>query len=966
MSEASSQPNLCAAEKADVSGEPLMTFLDEGARRAAPRSSRGERGWVGNMSQGHEGYRRIFENATEGIYRSSPDGTQVRANPALVKLNGYETEAAMLEQVNSIAREWYVEPERRTEFQRLLMAQGRVENFESEIYRHKTRERIWVSENAWLVRDALGEVLYYEGTVEDITVRKRFEIFRDVLMEFVEDTLQRGLDQSFYQRLLERTVSTVPDAQAGSILLKDAQGCFCFVAAVNFDLAGLQKLVFYPHEFLIDLKNLDPQRVYDYDSAPLPEAERQHILETSGRVKDLKTSLSVPIALDGEVIAFLHLNNFETENAFSDEDLDLTKLFARQVAALLKRLKLETELRTRQSELERWATFRSELNHFMVETLEQGFSDTFYQRLLDHAARAIPGAEAGSILVKNAHGDYEFVATLNYDLEALRKVTFKPHELIEASSDKPLVADNLAEHCDEVFADERLAILIEVGRLNDIKSFLSLPVVVGGEVVAALNLDAFSLHAFSEEATLMADTFATQIGVVLQRLRLEETLAATNRKLAKLANFDPLTGLPNRALFTDRLGQALLKAERHKGGVGLLFLDLDGFKLVNDSLGHSVGDTLLGAVGDRLKSCIREGDTVARLGGDEFTLILNTLTNAEDAALVAQKVLDTLSAPFYLNGRAVHVGASIGITTYPQDGADVEHLVKHADTAMYHAKHLGKNRYHFFTQELNSRVLEQLHLEGDLRRALDTGDISLAYQSRVHLTSGRMTSVEALARWNHPERGPVSPAVFIPLAERTGLIHKLGRLVLVQACRQARAWQQAGKSVRVAVNLSVKQLQQENIVADVAAVLAETGLPAGLLELEITESAAMSDVETNIDTLTRLRNMGVYLSVDDFGTAYSSLNYLKRLPINSLKIDQSFVRDIGVNAADAAIVRAVVALGKSMNFTLIAEGVETEHQLTFLRDLACDEAQGYLFSRPKPAEDFAADRKALGLETAWR
>ena len=953
-----------------MASEPLVTLSEsEGAARAAPRAFHSERGWVGNLPQSHEGYRRIFENATEGIYRSSPDGAQLRANPALVKLNGYETETELLSHVNNIARDWYVEPERRAEFKRLLMAQGRVENFESEVYRHKTRERIWVSENAWLVCDALGEVLYYEGTVEDITVRKRFEIFRDVLMEFVEDSLQRGIDQSFYQRLLERTVSTVPDAQAGSILLKDAQGCYRFVAAVNFELASLQTLVFHPHEFLVDLANLDPQRVYTYNSTPLADPERQRVLETAGRVTDLKASLSVPIALDGEVIAFLHLNNFDDESAFSDEDLDLTKLFARQVAALLKRLKLETELRTRQCELERWATFRSELNHFMVETLEQGFSDTFYQRLLDHAARAIPGTEAGSILVRNAQGDYEFVATLNYDLEALRKVTFKPFELIEAAASKPLVADNLAEHCDEVLGevlDERLAILVEAGRLHDIKSFMSLPVVVGGEVVAALNLDAFTLDAFSEEATLMADTFATQIGVVLQRLKLEDTLAATNRKLAKLANFDPLTGLPNRALFTDRLGQALLKAERARSNVGLLFLDLDGFKLVNDSLGHSVGDTLLSAVGDRLKSCIREGDTAARLGGDEFTLILASLTNAEDAALVAQKVLDALSEPFHLSGRAVHVGASIGITTYPEDGADVEDLVKHADTAMYHAKHLGKNRYHFFTQELNCRVLEQLHLEGDLRRALEAGDISLAYQSRVHLASGRMTSVEALARWEHPERGPVSPGVFIPLAERTGLIHKLGRQVLVQACRQARAWQQAGKPVRVAVNLSVKQLQQENIVADIAAVLAETGLEAGLLELEITESAAMTDVETNIDTLTELRNMGVYLSVDDFGTAYSSLNYLKRLPINSLKIDQSFVRDIGANAADAAIVRAVVALGKSMNFTLIAEGVETETQLAFLRDLACDEAQGYLFSRPKPAADFAADRKARGLETAWR
>ena len=769
--------------------------------------------------------------------------------------------------------------------------------------------------------------------------------------------MQHGLDERSYQRLLERTVETVPDAQAGSVMLREPEGCYRFVAAVNFDLAALKTIILQPHELLVDADDTAPQRTYDYADKPVIDDARQLVLESAGRVGELKASLSVPIALDGEVVAFLHLNNFENAAAFSDEDLDFAKLFARQLAALLKRLKLETELYTRQRELERWASFRNELNRFMVETLEQGFGETFYQRLLEYAARAIPGAEAGSILVKNPQGDYEFVATLGYDLAALRRVTFKWHELIEASSDKTLVSNGLAEHCDDVlrddvsvdgvFSDERLAILIEVGRLHDIKSFMSLPVVVGGEIVAALNLDAFTPDAFSEEAAQMADTFATQIGVVLQRLKLEQALAASNEQLAQLASFDALTGLPNRALFADRLEQALLKAERSNGNVGLLFLDLDGFKVVNDSLGHSVGDTLLRAVGERLKNCVRDGDTVARLGGDEFTLILTTLSSAEDAAVVAQKVLDALQEPFHLSGRAVHVGASIGITTYPEDGADVENLVKHADTAMYHAKHLGKNRYHFFTRELNRRVLEQLHLEADLRRALDAGEISLAYQSRVHLTSGRMTSVEALARWEHPGRGPISPAVFIPLAERSGLIHKLGRIVLVQACRQAKRWQLAGKPVRVAVNLSVKQLQQPGLAAEVAAVLTETGLEARWLELEVTESAAMTDVETNIETLTELRNMGVYLSVDDFGTAYSSLNYLKRLPINSLKIDQSFVRDIGTNAADAAIVRAVVALGKSMNFTLIAEGVETEDQLVFLRDLACDEAQGYLFRPPE-------------------
>jgi predicted signal transduction protein with EAL and GGDEF domain len=314
--------------------------------------------------------------------------------------------------------------------------------------------------------------------------------------------------------------------------------------------------------------------------------------------------------------------------------------------------------------------------------------------------------------------------------------------------------------------------------------------------------------------------------------------------------------------------------------------------------------------------------------------------------------LHSLSQPFLLGGRDLHIGASLGITLYPDDGSSVEELVQHADTAMYHAKALGKNRYHFFTSELNARATEQLRLENDMRRGLGRTEFSLVYQPRVQLQTNKVTSCEALLRWQHPELGAIAPSVLIPIAEKSMFIQLLGREVLRQACQQAKHWQEEGQYLRVAVNVSVKQLQQGTLVSDVENALVEAGLEAKWLELEITESAAMTDVETNIVTLQTLKDMGVYISVDDFGTAYSSLNYLKRLPINSLKIDKSFVEDISdVTSTDTAIVQAVIALGNSLGFSLIAEGVEDDKQLLFLRGAGCDEAQGYYFSRPMQASD---------------
>jgi diguanylate cyclase (GGDEF)-like protein/PAS domain S-box-containing protein len=419
------------------------------------------------------------------------------------------------------------------------------------------------------------------------------------------------------------------------------------------------------------------------------------------------------------------------------------------------------------------------------------------------------------------------------------------------------------------------------------------------------------------------------------------------------AYHDPLTDLPNRILFNDRLGLALTQANRNRTKAALLFLDLDRFKLVNDMLGHAMGDILLKEVAERLAGCVRHSDTIARLGGDEFTILLPMINDENDVSRVAKKVLQVLHKPIVLNGHEFHVTASIGIVMYPDDGEDAENLMKHADTAMYRAKEQGRNNYQMFTPSLNVRIMERLSLENNLRHALERQELVVYYQPLVNIETGKINGMEALLRWQHPEQGLIPPMDFIPLAEETGLIIPIGEWVLQTACSQNMALQDAGfPEMRVAVNLSARQFRQKNLVSMVSQVLKETRLRPSLLELEITESVAMEDVEFSILVLRELRQMGINIAIDDFGTGYSSLNYLKRLPIHTLKIDRSFVRDIIVSPEDAAIVSTIIVLAQNLNLKVIAEGVETSEQLDFLRQRRCTEMQGFLFCRPVPVNDF--------------
>jgi diguanylate cyclase (GGDEF)-like protein/PAS domain S-box-containing protein len=426
----------------------------------------------------------------------------------------------------------------------------------------------------------------------------------------------------------------------------------------------------------------------------------------------------------------------------------------------------------------------------------------------------------------------------------------------------------------------------------------------------------------------------------------------TERKRAEeqaryLSQHDPLTGLPNRTLMRDRLHQAVSHARRNNSLVALMCLDLDRFKLVNDSFGHGQGDALLMQVAQRVTACLRDTDTVARLGGDEFTVMLPDIASPQAAGEVAGRILKQFSKPFASQEEQdIYVSASIGISLFPRDGAEAESLVKYADTAMYSAKDSGRNSYRYFTEDLNKQVREKVTLEAGLRRAIERGELRLLYQPKIELASKRVIGAESLVRWQHPSLGLVSPARFIPVAEDSGLIVPLGEWVLRAACEQIRKWQQQGHELQVAINVSARQFQERNLADLVMGVVKESGVDPCFVEIELTESAVMRDADASISTLERIKSGGISIAIDDFGTGYSSLSYLKRLPLDMLKIDQSFVRDITTDNNDAAIVRAIIGLARSLGIKVIAEGVEDDEQLSFLNAHGCNYGQGYLFGKP--------------------
>jgi len=429
---------------------------------------------------------------------------------------------------------------------------------------------------------------------------------------------------------------------------------------------------------------------------------------------------------------------------------------------------------------------------------------------------------------------------------------------------------------------------------------------------------------------------------------------AIEAEMSHLAQHDTLTKLPNRTLLQDRLSQAITTAGRNGTQIAVLFLDLDGFKHINDSLGHAIGDKLLQSVAKRLLASVRTSDTVSRIGGDEFVVLLSEVAHAGDAGVKAGKILAALNAPLEIDQHNLRVTASIGVTTYPEDGQETAMLIKNADLAMYQAKENGRNNYQFFEKDMNVRALERQSIEENLCFALDRGELVMHYQPKISLTTGEITGVEALIRWQHPERGLIGPLQFISVAEDCGLMLPIGNWVLRESCRQAKEWQDAGlRPIEMAVNVSSVEFRNEDFLEGVRAILEETGLSPHYLGLELTESVLMQHAKFTVPVLKELKAMGVRLAIDDFGTGYSSLSYLRQFPIDTLKVDQSFVNGINADTDDATIINAVINMGSNLNHRVIAEGVETVEQVAFLQAHGCDEGQGYYFSRPVPAPQFA-------------
>ena len=464
---------------------------------------------------------------------------------------------------------------------------------------------------------------------------------------------------------------------------------------------------------------------------------------------------------------------------------------------------------------------------------------------------------------------------------------------------------------------------------------------------------------------------ATGADEVLGLVRDISERKRTEEQIRRLAYCDSLTGIPNRQAFLETLERELLRSKEHDKKFAVLFMDLDAFKRINDTLGHDVGDHLLKVVSERLRETIRPSDLVlraehefeasfggsnlARLGGDEFTILIPDLERVEDALNVAHRVKEAMRRPFMIEAHEIFVTASIGISLYPEDGEDCNSLLKYADTAMYHAKNCGKNNAKLYSSSLTMEIMSHVKMEVGLRKALQNNELYLLYQPQIDVPSTQIVGVEALIRWRHPERGIISPTEFIPLAEETGLIVPIGEWVLRTACNQAKAWQNdGGRAIRMAVNLSAKQFKDENLMQIVLSALADTGLDARLLELELTEGTLMDDARATMVTLEQLRGIGVYLSIDDFGTGYSSMNYLKRFDVRALKIDKSFIAGLPQDTENAAITRAIIAMAHGLKMVVVAEGVETDEQLVMLEEYGCDMAQGYFLGHPSPHDTITA------------
>lgn len=838
-------------------------------------------------------FRETFDQAAVGIVHTSLDGNYLQVNQKFCEMLGYR-EAELVGR----AAANFAHPEDRDKSRqaRQLMWEGKLDKFtEERRYLRKDGSVLWSNRTVSLARDASGAPLYFIRVIEDITGRKEIE---------------------------ERYRATFDNAPVG-IMHTTVDGYRILSANRK-----LSEMLGYTQEELLGMTSTDVVHP-DYrfsdrskynkpilsDELPSFTSERKFIRKDGS---SLWVNRTVSLVRDaaGEPLYFIRIIEDITERKQTENRQAMEHAVTRVLAD---------------------AATLSEAIFKIIQTVCQMMGWHYGARWhWDEGAGVLRCVECWGLDTPEIQ---EFMRTSVNS-------TLKPGPIEEGLVRRTFILGKPVWMADVTRSQNAMTRAPMVARAG-LHGAFAFPLLLGSEVLGVME---FFHHDVREPEVMLiqtAQSIGNQIGQYIVRQQAEEAVK-------QAATRDALTGLPNRAMFNQRLGHAIDQAKRHTYRLAVMFIDLDRFKFINDTLGHEAGDELLRKVATRFNENLRTADTAARLGGDEFVVLIEQAPDPHYVGNLAQKLIALLNTGFMLSEREYHISASIGISTYPDDGDEPQTLLKNADIAMYRAKEEGRNRYRFFSAQMNVHSIERLTLESNLRRALQRNELVLHYQPKLNISSGRITGMEALVRWQQSPGELMMPMQFIPLAEETGLIAPIGEWVLRTACARSRLWQEQGlPPLRVAVNLSARQFDYENLVQDVARVLRETRLDPTLLEFEITESMVMRDPEHAVSVLTKLKAMGIRISIDDFGTGYSSLAYLKRFPIDSVKIDRSFIQDLPRNEDDSAIALAIIAMAHSLRLRVIAEGVETDEQLAFLRTHGCDEMQGYHFSRPLPADDFS-------------
>jgi diguanylate cyclase (GGDEF)-like protein len=683
--------------------------------------------------------------------------------------------------------------------------------------------------------------------------------------------------------------------------------------------------------------------------------ERTRPWHDNARRRGVEASAALPLLNGGRAEGVLIFNSVE-RGIFTPELVGLLQRLAENVAFALENFDRAEEKAKTEEQKQRLTRMFAALSA-TNEAIMRAKSRAQLFELVCEAAASGGKFTSTSINLANPGSDFlDIVAAAGPTAETTIKVKISINAAHPEGRGLSGTAFRSRQACisNDYLADQRSSAFHAIIRSDGAKSGAAFPLLVRGQAVGVMLFLSSEKDTFTPEFAELLQRLADNVSFALENFDRADEKTKADERIEYLASHDSLTNLPNREMFNELLRYAIEAADRYQRRFAVLFIDLDRFKVINDSLGHDAGDLLLVEIANRLRQTLRSSDVVARLGGDEFVVLLEETSESHDIERIAHNLLSVLSQPMQLSGHECHTTASIGIAMYPTDGTDVQTLTKNADMAMYLAKEDGKNGFRFFTMEIKAQSIERLMLETALRRALDRDQFALHYQPKVDLASGQITGVEALLRWTHPDLGVLSPMQFVPLAEETGLIVPIGRWVLREACVQNMAWQRRGlRPVSMAVNLSPRQFVDARLLQDIDEALAASGMSPVLLQLEVTESMVMRNVSRAIKVLDAIQSRGIRLAIDDFGTGYSSMSLMKQFPIDTIKIDRSFVRDLPKDSEDQAIAQAIISMGKALGMTVVAEGVETTEQETFLRDHACDEMQGFLFSKPVPQQQLA-------------